>query len=80
MILFYIYIYIYVCVCELINLRHFLFNIIMATVPIALQITTSTDEDNRTNSDTDLSKVNTKDECILTSVLGPLLRERNYNT
>ena len=34
----------------------------MATVPIALQITTSTDEDNRTDSDTDLSIVNTKDE------------------
>ena len=29
-----------------INLRHFLFNIVMATVPIASQITTSTDEDN----------------------------------
>ena len=34
----------------------------MATVPIALQITTTTDEDNRTDSDTDLSIVNTKDE------------------
>ena len=34
----------------------------MATVPIALQITTSTDEDNRTDSDTDLSMVNTEDE------------------
>ena len=47
---------------EPINLRHFLFNIVMATVPIALQITTSTDEDNRTDSDTDLSIVNTEDE------------------
>ena len=34
----------------------------MATVPIALQITTSTDEDNRIDSDTNLSVVNTKDE------------------
>ena len=34
----------------------------MATVPIASQITTSTDEDNRADSDTDLSVVNTKDE------------------
>ena len=34
----------------------------MATVPIASQIPTSTDEDNRTDSDTDLSIVNTKDE------------------
>ena len=34
----------------------------MATVPIALQITTSTDENNRTDSDTNLSIVNTKDE------------------
>ena len=32
----------------------------MATVPIASQITTS--EDNRTDSDTDLSIVNTEDE------------------
>ena len=34
----------------------------MATVPIPLQITTSTDEDNRTNSDTNLIAVDTKDE------------------
>ena len=34
----------------------------MATVPITLQITTSTDEDNRTDSDTNLSVMNTKDE------------------
>ena len=34
----------------------------MITVPIASQITTSTDEDNRTDSDTDLSIVNTEDE------------------
>ena len=32
----------------------------MATVPIASQITTS--KDNRSNSDTDLSKINTEDE------------------
>ena len=41
--------------CEPINLRHFLFNIVMAS-----QITTS--EDNKTDSDTDLSIVNTEDE------------------
>ena len=34
----------------------------MATVPIYSQITTSTDEDNRTDSDTNLRAVNTKDE------------------
>ena len=34
----------------------------MATVPIALQITTSTDEDNRTDSGTNLSVVDIKDE------------------
>ena len=34
----------------------------MATVLMALQITTSTDEDNKTDSDTNLSIVNTKDE------------------
>ena len=48
--------------CEPINLRHFLFNIVMATVPIASQKTTSTDEDNRTDSDTDLSIVNNEYE------------------
>ena len=45
---------------EPINLRHFLFNIVMATVQITSQITTS--KDNRTNSDTDLSIVNTEVE------------------
>ena len=34
----------------------------MATIPIALQIATSTDEDNRTDSDTNLSAVDTEDE------------------
>ena len=34
----------------------------MAAIPIALQITTSTDEDNRTDSGTNLSAVDTKDE------------------
>ena len=34
----------------------------MATIPITSQITTSTDEDNRTDSDTDLSAENTEDE------------------
>ena len=34
----------------------------MATVPIASQITTSTDEINRTDPDTDLGIVNTEDE------------------
>ena len=34
----------------------------MATIPIALQITTPTDEDNRTDSDTNLSAVDTEDE------------------
>ena len=34
----------------------------MATTPITLQIATSTDEDNRTDSDTNLSTVDTKDK------------------
>ena len=34
----------------------------MATIPITSQITTSADEDNRTDSETDLSAENTKDE------------------
>ena len=59
-------------------LKYFLFTIVMATILIASQITTSTDEDNRTDSNTNLSAVDTKDElCILTSVPGPLLTERN---
>ena len=65
---------------EPINLRHFLFNIVMATVSIVSQITTSTDEDNRTDSDTDLSIVNTEDEMHTYFSTGPLPRERNYNT
>ena len=52
----------------------------MATDPIALQITISTDEDNRTDSDTDLSVVNTKDELHTDVSTWTLLRERNYNT
>ena len=34
----------------------------MATIPITLQITTSTDEDNRADSDTNLSAVDTEDK------------------
>ena len=34
----------------------------MATIPTTSQITTSTDEDHRTDSDTDLNAENTKDE------------------
>ena len=42
---------------EPINLRHFLFNIVMATIAITSQITSS--KDNKTNSDIDLSIVST---------------------
>ena len=35
---------------------------VIASIPITSQITTSTDEDNRTDSDTDLSGENTEDE------------------
>ena len=35
-----------------IYLRYFLFAIVMATIPTTSQITTSTDEDNRTDSET----------------------------
>ena len=52
----------------------------MATVPIDWQITTSTDEDNRTDSDTNLSTVNTKDELHTDTSTWTLMRERNYNT
>ena len=65
---------------EPINLRHFLFNIVMATVPIALQITTSTDEDNRTDSDTNLSIVNTKDEMHTDFSTWTPAERKNYNT
>ena len=56
----YFYKMILFCIYESINLKHFLFNIVMATVPITSQITTS--KDNRTNSETNLSIVNTEDE------------------
>ena len=42
------------------NIKSFLSNIVMATIPIASQITMS--ENNRTDSDTDLSIINTEDE------------------
>ena len=45
-----------------IYLNYFLFTIVMATIPITSQITTSTDEENRSDSDTDLSAENTEDE------------------
>ena len=45
-----------------IYLKYFLFTLVMANIPISSQITTSTDEDNRTDSDTDLSAENTEDE------------------
>ena len=47
---------------QLFILRYFLFTIVMATIPITLQITTSTDEDNRTDSHTNLSTMDTEDE------------------
>ena len=52
----------------------------MATIPIALQITTSTDEDNRTDSHTDLSALDTKDELNTDISTWTLLTERNYST
>ena len=52
---------IYICVNQF-NLRHFLFNIVMATVPIALQITASLMKIIELISDTNLSVVNTEDE------------------
>ena len=45
-----------------IYLKYFLFTIVMATIPITSQITTSADEDNRADSDTDLGAENTEDE------------------
>ena len=52
----------------------------MATVPIALQITASTDKENGTDSDTDLSAVDTKDELHTDISTWTLQRERNYST
>ena len=46
----------------IIHLKYFLSNKVMATIPIASQITTSTDKENRTDIDTDLSAENTEDE------------------
>ena len=48
----------------------------MATVPIDLQITTSTDEDNRTDSDTNLSAVNTDELHTDTSIWTPAKRKK----
>ena len=49
----------------------------MTTVPIALQTTTSTDEDKRTDSDTDLRIVNTEDEmCTHFSTWTPAKRKK----
>ena len=45
-----------------INLEYFLITIVMATISITSQITTSADEDNRTDSDTDLGAENTEDK------------------
>ena len=47
---------------QLFILRYFLFTIVMATIPIDSQMTTSTDEDNTTDSDTNLSTVDAEDE------------------
>ena len=49
----------------------------MATIPITLQITTSTAEDNRTDSDTNLRAVDTEDElCTDTSTWTPANRKK----
>ena len=45
-----------------IYLNYFLFTIVMATIPTTSKITTSANEENRTDYDTDLSAENTKDE------------------
>ena len=45
-----------------IYMKYFLFNIVMGTIPTTHQITSSTDEENRTDSNTDLSAENTEDE------------------
>ena len=42
--------------------KYFLFTIVMATIPTTSKISTSTDEENRTNYETDLSAKNTVDE------------------
>ena len=45
-----------------IYLKHFLFTIVMATIPTNSKISTSADEENRTDYKTDLSAENTDDE------------------
>ena len=58
-------------------LKYFLFTIVMATIPMALQITTSTDEDNWTDTDTNLSAADTKDDLHAdTSTLTPADRKK----
>ena len=40
----------------------YFFPVVMATIPTTSQITTSVDKDNRTDSNTDLSTIDTEDE------------------
>ena len=64
-----------------IYLKYSLFTIVMATIPIASQITTSTDEENRTDSDTDLSAKNTEDELHTnTNTWSPADKKLQYMT
>ena len=51
----------------------------MATIPTTSKITMSTDEENRTNYETDLSAKNTDVKFMLILVLGPLLTRKNYS-
>ena len=47
---------------QLFIIRYFVFTTVMATIPITLQINNSIDEDNRTDSDTNLSATDTENE------------------
>ena len=65
------------CTYESINLRHFLFNSNGYCGHLTSQITTS--EDNRTNSDTDLSIINTEDELHTDLSTWTPAERKNYN-
>ena len=52
----------------------------MATIPIAFQITTSTEEENRTDSATDLNAENTEDELHANTSTWPRANKKNYST
>ena len=68
---------------EDIYIGHFLFTIVMATIPTTSKLSAATssesDNENRTDYETDLSAKNTDNEIMLILVPGPLLIRKGYS-